>query len=179
MLSMCFAMLQNAEDEPLFEEFYNKYNKLVYYIARDNLHTHEAAEDCVQEIFMTIAKNFHNIKGFLYDNRIEGFVRVVARNVSVDNYRRNKKHILNVVEPDISDFYNISDEYFDVCDQMDLKEAIDNLPEEIKCIFYLKYICGYSGAEISQMLGIGESLIRKRCMIGRNLAKEFIERGKK
>ncbi len=175
MLSLCLTMLQDPEDEPLFEEFYNKYNKLVYYVARENLSTHELAEDCVQEVFLNFAKNFRNIKGSLNDIRIESFIRIVTKNMSVDVYRKNRRHTEKIADADISEFYNISDEEFDFCENITLKQAIDRLPEEIKTVLYLKYVCDYSGTEIAQMLGITETLVRKRCMQGRQLAKKFIE----
>ncbi len=172
---MYFALLQDSADEPLFESFYNEYNKIVYYVANDKLGNHEMAEDCVQEVFIKFAKNFHNIRTFLNDNRIEGLIRVVTKNMAVDVYRKNKRHIVNVVDTDLSDFHNISEEDFDICEKMLLKEAIDRLPEEIQSVFYLKYVMGYSGAEISQILDISEPLVRKRCLIGRQLAQKYIE----
>ncbi len=179
MLSLCLALLENQEDEPLFEEFYSKYNKLVFYIAKDKLNDHQLAEDCVQEVFCNFARNFHNIKEDLYDNKIEGLIRVVARNMAIDIYRKNRKHIANVVDADLSDFFSLSEEEFDVCDQLVLKQAIDNLPEEIKTVFYLKYVFNYSGTEIAAYLNISESLVRKRCMLGRQMAKKFIESEKR
>ncbi len=178
MLPIYWALLQDSRDEPIFEEFYNKYNKTVYYIAKEKLGTHDQAEDCVQETFFRFAKNFHNIKVFLKDYRIEGLVKVIARNTAIDIYRKNRRYYANVANADLSDFYSISDNVFDECDQMVLKDAIESLPEEIKITFYLKYVYGYSGKEIAQLLCVTESLVRKRCMIGRQLAQKYIERGK-
>ncbi len=175
MLSLCLAMIQDKEDEPLFEAFYNQYNKYVYYIAKESLKDHQLAEDCVQEVFFNFSRNFRNIKDKIYDDKFKSLVRIVTKNMAIDIYRKNKKHINNVVDADLSDFFSISDDEFDVCDQVVLKDAINSLPEEIKYVFYLKYIYNYSGAEISKLLNISETLVRKRCMIGRQLAKKFIE----
>ncbi len=159
----------------MFEDFYNKYNGLVYYIAKEKLKDHQLAEDCVQEVFVNFAKNFHNIKKNFNDNRTGSLVKIVSTNMAIDIYRKNKKHLINVVDADLSEFYSLSDDDFDMCDQVALKEAVNSLPEEIKSVFYLKYVCNYSGIEISQMLGISESLVRKRCMLGRQMAKNYIE----
>ncbi len=175
MLSMYFALLENPEDEPLFEAFYNEYKKLVYYIAFDRLGERQLSEDCVQEVFIKLAKNFHNIKDKVNDNRIEGLVRVVAKNMAIDIYRRNKSYKEHVVDADLSKFISLSEDEFDICDEIALKQAINNLPEEIKTVFYLKYVCDYSGAEISKFLDISEPLVRKRCMIGKRLVREYIE----
>ncbi len=178
MLTMYFALLQNPEDEPLFEEFYNKYNKLVYYIAKDYLNDHQLAEDCVQEVFFNFAKNFHNIKEKVNDNRVDGLIRVVAKNMAIDFYRKNKKHLKNLVDADITDFFSLNVNEFDIYDEIAMKQAINSLPDEIKTIFYLKYVCNYSGAEISKYLDISEPLVRKRCMIGRKMIIKFLESDK-
>ncbi len=175
MLPICLALLQDADDEPLFEQFYHEYNKIVYTIAVSNLNNHHLAEECVQEVFMNFAKIFHTIKKSSDEKRVEALLKISAKNMSVDVFRKNKRHIINVVDADLNDFYNISEKEFDVCEHIILKQAIDSLPEEIKDIFFLKYLYNYSGAEIAQMLGITESLVRKRCMLGRQLAKKYIE----
>ncbi len=179
MLSLCLALLQNPEDEPLFEEFYNKYHKLVFHIAKEKLQDNQLAEDCVQEVFFNFARNFHNIKGSLNDNKIGSLINIVSRNMAIDVYRKNKRHYLHTIDVDISDFRTISDDDFDVCDQLILKQAINTLPEEIKTVFYLKYVCNYRGTEIAQMMNISEPLVRKRCMIGRQMAKKYINGEKK
>ncbi len=175
MLSLCLALLQNQEDEPLFEEFYNKYHKLVFFIASENLTDPQLAEDCVQEVFINFAKNFHNIKDTLNDKRIGSLIRIISRNTAIDIYRKNKKHYLNVIDADLSDFFSVTDEDFDMCEEVVLKEAINSLPEGIKTVFYLKYACNYSGAEIAQMMNISEPLVRKRCMLGRQMVKKYID----
>ncbi len=176
MLTLCLALLENPDDEPLFTDFYNKYQKIVYYVAKDKLNEHQLAEDCAQEVFFNFAKNFHNIKERFNDNEIEGLVRIVARNMAIDIYRKNKKHYINVVDADLSEFFSITDDSdLDTCDQVLLKQAIDSLPEEIRDVFYLKYVYNYSGTEISQLLGISEPLVRKRCMLGRQMARKYIE----
>ena len=67
MLSICLALLQNPEDKLRFEEFYNKFYHVIYFIAKDHLRTKEAAEDCAQEIMIKFAKDFHNIQQDFYD----------------------------------------------------------------------------------------------------------------
>lgn len=175
MLALCLALLEEPKDEPLFEKFYYKYYTLAYAIVIQHIREQHLAEDCMQEVFANIAKNFHNIKNEQDEKRTKALVRIIARNVSIDMYRKNKKHYEHVVDADITEFFSIADDDFDICDQITLKEAIDKLPIEIQTVFYLKYVCNYNGAEISKMLGISESLVRKRCMIGRQLAKKYIE----
>ena len=175
MLTIFFAALQNAEDESQFEVFYYKYRGLVYRIAYDHVKHKQIAEDFTQEIFLQLAKNFHNISKNFDDKSVLNYVRIVSRNVSIDMYRKEKKHSDRVVEADVTDFIGLKEKDFDIFDEMQLKDAINSLPPEYQNVFYLKYVCNYSGEEISKALNISKPLVRKRCMIGMQRVKEYLE----
>lgn len=174
MLFMYFAVLQNPEDEPLFEEFYNKFYDTMFYIAKKHLHTIESAEDCAQEVMFSFAKNFHNITHDFNDKKLCNFIRLVAKAKAVDMYRKEKRHFENVVELDVEDFYNLSVKEFDVVDAITLRDAFNNIPEDYKFICYLKYYCNLSGKEISNYLNISQPLVRKRCMLGMQFVRKYV-----
>lgn len=175
MLLIYLALLENPEDEASFNEFYEKFQKTVYHIAYEHLHSKEAAEDCEQEVFMACAKNFHNISHNFDDNSVWNFVRVVSKNIAINMYRKNKRESEYVVETDINEFYSLAEPDFDVFDEIQLKGAIDNLPDEYRFIFIMKYVCNYSGEEISKIMNISHSLVRKRCMLGMQLVKKYLK----
>ncbi len=179
MLSICLTLLENPEDKLRFEEFYNRFYDTVYYIAKDHLRTRESAEDCAQEIMIRFAKDFHNIKQSFDDKSFKAYVRVVAKGISIDMYRKERKHIEHVVDADISEFIDLSVEEFDLCDEMLLKQAIDAMPESYKYIFYLKYSYGYSGAEIAAKLGMKETTVRQKCFLGMKFMRKYIEEAEK
>ncbi len=174
MLFMYFALLQNPEDEPLFEAFYDKFYDTIFYISKKHLHTKEAAEDCSHEVLMYFAKEFHNISHDFNDKKLWNYVRVVSKCMAIDIYRKEKKHINNVVDADVTDFYSVSVNEFDIYDEMQLKEAFDKMPEEYRYICYLKYVYQLSGEEISKMLNISQPLVRKRCMLGKQFVKKYL-----
>ena len=175
MLSICFAMLQNPEDKARFEEFFNKFYDTIFYVAKKHLKTVEAAEDCTQEIMEHFAKDFHNIKQDFDDAKFKAYVKIVAKGMSIDIYRKEKKHLDHVVDADFSDFYNLSEEMFDVCDVMLLKEAINAMPEVLQPVFLLKYLYEYSGEEIAEKLNLSKPLVRKRCMLGMQFVRNYIK----
>ena len=177
MLSLCLAMLQNPEDEPRFEEFFNKFYDTVFYVAKKHLNSIEAAEDCAQEVMERFAKNFHNITQDFDDAKFKRYVKIVAKGMAIDMYRKEKKHLDNIVDADISEFYNLTEEVFDVtvCDTMLIKEAIDALPEHLKSVFFMKYLYECSGEEIGRTLNMSQPLVRKRCMLGMQFVRNYIE----
>ena len=175
MLSICLALLQNQEDTPRFEEFYNKFYDLIYLIAKDHLKTKEAAEDCAQEIMIRFAKDFHNITQDFYDKKFKNYVRVISKCMAIDMYRKEKKHTENVVDADLSEFYNISVEEFEVCDKLLLKQAVDAMPESYKYVFCLKYLYELTGEEIAEKTGLTKTNVRQKCLHGMNFIKNFLK----
>lgn len=175
MLLMYFALLENPEDEPLFEEFYNRFYDTIFYIAKNHLSTVELAEDCAQEVMINLAKDFHNITHDFNDTRLCGYIKVVAKGVAIDVYRKEKRHIYNVEDADISEFTEIEAREFDIVDEITFKEAIDKMPEEYRYICYLKYFYNLPGERIAKMLNISQPLVRKRCMLGRQFIVKYFE----
>ena len=174
MLFMYLALLQNPEDELLFETFYNKFYNTIFLISKDHLKTKEAAEDCAHEVLMYFAKEFHNITHDFDDKKLCNYVRVVTKCMSIDLYRKEKKHLINVTDTDIEDFYDLAAKDFDVVDEITLKDAFNKMPEDYKFICYLKYVYNMSGEEIAKMLNISKPLVRKRCMLGRQFIVNYI-----
>lgn len=174
MLFMYFALLENPEDEPLYEVFYNRFYDNIFYIAKDHLKTKEAAEDCAHEVLMYFAKIFHTITHDFDDKKLFNFIRVVTKAMAIDIYRKEKKHLVNVVELDVEEFYNISAKDFDVVDEITLKDAFNKIPEDYRFICYLKYVYNMSGEEIAKMLNISKPLVRKRCMLGMQFLRSYI-----
>lgn len=175
MLSICLALLESPQDKRRFEEFYNKFNGMIYMIAKDHLKTKEAAEDCTQEIMIHFAKDFHNIKQDFDDKSFRSYVRVISKCIAVDMYRKEKKHLENIADADLTEFYDLSADEVDACELMTLKQAIDAMPESYRYVFCLKYYYQYSGAEISAKTGISETSVRQKCMLGMNFVKNFVK----
>ncbi len=175
MLFAYFALLENPEDEPLFEEFYNKFYDTIFYIAKKHLKTIESAEDCAHEVLISFAKNFHNITHDFNDKKLYNFISIVTQAKAVDMFRKEKKHIYNVADADISEFYDIEAKEFDVIDVITLKEAFEKMPEEYRYICYLKYVLNITGEQIARMLDISQPLVRKRCMLGRQFVIKYFE----
>lgn len=174
MLALCLALLENPEDEPRFELFYNKFYKTIFFIAKDHLHDIQLSEDCAQEVLMVCAKNFHNLSKDFNDPKLRNFIKVVSKCVAIDMYRKSQRRTDNVASVDVSEFRGVAEKDFDIFDEMQLKEAIDKMPDDYKYIFYLKYVCDYTGAEIAKMLDMSQPLVRKRCMLGMQFVKQYL-----
>lgn len=169
-------MLENKEDESRFTEVYKKYRSLVYYIVKKRVGSLRMTEECVQEVFCVIAKNFHHIGEDIYDKKVKNYVCAIADAVAVDMYRKNIKHEENIVNQDISNFRTIGEEDFDFYDEIDVRNAIESLPEEYKTVIILKYVYDLTGKEIASICNISHTLVRQRILRAKNIMKKYLER---
>lgn len=76
----------NTEDN--VEEFYEKYNKLIYKVAYDMTKDYHLAEDICQETFAKLC----GYPGCINEKRAKSWLIVVAANLIRDHYRKGGKY---------------------------------------------------------------------------------------
>ncbi len=134
--------------ENVFEEFYNKYYKLVFKISFSVLKNYENSEDVTQEVFAKIYK----LSSDKFPTKKEvSWLYTVTKNESI-TYLRKIKNAEN-----IDDMYKISDDNEDIEEIISkdkYNRIIENLPEIEKEIVSLKILGGLSFKEISKLLSI-------------------------
>ena len=55
-------MIETDEDKSKFEEIYQEYRNLMYYVAYKRMQHEQDAEDVVHHVFVKIAENIKNIE---------------------------------------------------------------------------------------------------------------------
>ena len=61
MMNLFLTLLDSEEEKSKFEKVYEKYRKLMHYVAKGILADDQLAEDAVQEAFFRSAKNFYKV----------------------------------------------------------------------------------------------------------------------
>lgn len=173
MLSFYLSLIDTQEGKIKFEEMYNKYKNLMLYIAFDILKDNYLAEDAVHMAFMKIVSNFKEYN-FEDDNKTKSFVAILAKNTAISMYRKRKKTIeINIenLSREKYDFDSISEEM-----KVDfIKEEIKNMNDVYKDVLMLKYFNDFDNKEISKILEISESTVRKRLERARKILEEKLK----
>ena len=148
------------EEQEKFDQLYNAYSKLMYYIAFDVLKDEGLAQDAVQEAFINISKSFSKIKE-KDCQELKGFIVVVIRRVAINMYNKRKRN--NVVsfeelyEKGILSKHGLKE---DSTFQNDFTESAEDnkvvyyirkLPEKYADIMLFYYVYGYTADEIAKM----------------------------
>ncbi|MEM9361892.1 MAG: RNA polymerase sigma factor [Bacteroidota bacterium] len=138
------------------ELLYKKYYGYVIAICLAYCKDKDIAKEVVNDIFMKV---FDNIQSYDPMQPFKGWLRRIAVNSSIDELRKNKKHMnhLNIAEP-ATELPSI-----DLVDNLTVDEIyqfLSQLPEILRIVFNLYEVEGYSHKEIANLIGIGESSSR-------------------
>lgn len=120
----------------------------------------EAAQDCTQEVFLSIWKS---IKKFEYRGELSftAWLYTIANNVVVSYVRkRNRVQQVSLTpELGITDTKATDTDYL-ICDRLMLREAIRRLTLEQQQVITLKFFVGMSNLEIAAILGRSEGAVK-------------------
>lgn len=167
-------LIDSEEDKNKFELLYEKYRKLMFYIANKILNDTYLAEDAVHHAFIRIIENLDKIKE-VDCHKTKSFVVTIVRNHSINVYHQRKRHPLIPIEEIECSF---AEDLYQGLDEQDILVAtVLKLPIIYKEVLTLKYVQEYSNIEIAQILGITEVTVRKRLERSKSKMKQILKEG--
>lgn len=145
-----------------------KYYSAIYQYCFLHIHNRECAEDLAQETF---ARFFEALMKDTAVTKVKSYLYSIAGNTIKNHYKR-KKEILMDQLPEIA-----ADDMADLEIRMDIEQAVDRFPEEIKEITILFFFQGLKQKEISKLLNIKLSLVKYRVAKAKELLSKQLEVG--
>jgi RNA polymerase sigma-70 factor (ECF subfamily) len=128
------------------------------------------AEDNLQEGFIKV---FTYLKNFRHEGSLEGWVRRIMVNASLEKFR--KQNVMYPVE-DISiyDSKNYSNDTIEKITADELIELIQELPPRYRMVFNLFVMEGMNHKEIAEMMKISEGTSKSNLARGREILKRKV-----
>lgn len=118
------------------------------------------AEDCVQD---AVFAAYGQRQEFLTSGQFKAFLYSCVRNNAVTILRKNQSHD-NYMSQRHEEDYNLDNAIIEQ-ETLDLLfAAIEGLPDDLRRIFELSYEKGLKNAEVAELLGVSESMVKKRKM---------------
>ncbi|MBQ4570573.1 MAG: sigma-70 family RNA polymerase sigma factor [Bacilli bacterium] len=155
--------------EQQFDYVYNEYAKELYNIAYGYTLNREDSIDIMQNAYVVLLESN---KKFESNEHIKYFLIRVTINESIDLLKSAYKKKVVKDNDILVKFPEIKKEEL----PYDLSLIVNNLPEKYKTIIVLYYYDDMKIKDISNVLRISESAVKKRLERARNLIKEIIER---
>lgn len=153
-------------DKKKVEKVFNEYRNVLYFFVNSFLKDKDKSQDIVQEVFIRLYKEkneIYNLKGWLFR---------VAKNLVIDDLRRNKRFIYLNEETEIEDENeNLRRNYL----KSILKREIESLPKIYKDFFILRDVEGYSYEEIARKFKVPLGTVKTRVFRARIYLREKLK----
>ena len=158
--------------EKQFDYVYNEYAKELYNIAYGYTRNRDDSIDIMQNSYVVLLESN---KKFESNEHIKYFLIRVTINESLDLLKSASKKRVIKINDVVVNFPETKKEEL----PYDLSEIVNTLPEKYKTIIILHYYDDMKIKDISNVLKISESAVKKWLERARNLIKEIIERNYK
>ena len=158
--------------EKQFDYVYNEYAKELYNIAYGYTRNRDDSIDIMQNAYVVLLESN---KKFESNEHIKYFLIRVTINESLDLLKSASKKRVIKNNDVVVNFPETKKEEL----PYDLSEIVNTLPEKYKTIIILHYYDDRKIKDISYVLKISDSAVKKRLERARNLIKEIIERNYK
>ena len=162
--------LDGAAFRTIIEQFQDMACGYAYALVRDPIQ----AQDVVQESFLLA---WHRLEQLDCPSAFPAWLRSIVRSVAMTELRRRRPvSIPPEVEAQIASFTDSpADDLLRSEEVMEIRRAIDQLPERLRTSVILHYVDGYQIDDVAAFLGIGVDTAKKRLQRGREHMKKRLE----
>ena len=162
-----------------FEELYDRYSARAFRIARSVCRDYGAAEDAVQEAFVSIFKNRASYQS--HRGTVAAWVLMVALSRAIDVSRVRAKHATRRASDDslaaLPEPADVMEQAGARIDATRVRTALAALPEEQREAITLAYYGELTHTEIAERLGIPFGTVKGRIRLGLNKVRLDFARG--
>lgn len=170
MLGVCMALIDDDDDISAFEILYKECKSKAYIIAYNILKNESLAEECVSEVFFSVAKNFKKVNN-LTSYEKQKYVVISVRNKAFNILTKEKNNTSNLPYED--DIYFNDDKYSEF-DKDKWSDFIRKLNKTDRDILYLVCVQGMDYKEIADSFGISYAAAKQRYWTAKNNLKRII-----
>lgn len=135
----------------LYHVFSDRVFRFIYYRVQDR----PRAEDLTNEVFVRMLESVENFRpsGDDASLALTGWIFTIARNLLIDDYRRQK---IRATEPLPEGDEELADDSFDVdlhLTRAELQNALTQLTEEQQTVLLLRFEEGFTSVQVAKMMG--------------------------
>lgn len=140
---------EGSSERAAFDRLYHEQGSPVRNFLRLSVRNFSIAEDLTQETFL----HFWRRRGAVDLRRggVKAYLFGIARKKAADWWRRNKDHTAAGTEPVSS-----------AADTLPIRDAMNQLPEEMRSVLWLREVEGYSYEELADILNVPLGTVRSR-----------------
>lgn len=163
-----FLLIQKVKNgnEEAGEQLVKKYYASIYQYCFLHVRNRDYAEDLTQDTFVRFFEALGKYKNY---GKTKSYLYCIAGNI-IKNYYKKKKELLIEEFPEIPE-----NNMHDMETRLDIEQAVDHLPEELKETAILFFFQELKQREIADLLNINVSLVKYRISKAKKILSECLE----
>ena len=154
-------------DPDAFGELFRRHRDRMWAVALRTTGNRELASDCVQDAFISAFRRASSYRG---DAAVTTWLHRIVVNACLDRLRRDKP-TSQLPEYELADRRH-AEASVDV--RLDVRQALDRLPEGQRLALILVDMHGLSVLEAAQVLDVAEGTVKSRCSRGREAMAQML-----
>lgn len=170
---MYLTIIDSKEGQQKFEFIYNRYKKLMFYIANKILGDTRDSEDTVHDAFLKIIEIIDDIKD-VESPQTRSLIVTITENKAIDLYRKRQRKTVLPFEEEYLGVPNCSD-IESVEDNEVVTKAIASLSGKYREVLFLKYSHGYSIDEMALILSMSKENVKKTIQRARRKLEQALK----
>jgi RNA polymerase sigma-70 factor (ECF subfamily) len=187
------ALVERAQagDLNAFETLVSRYERRIWALAKQMLQHDQDAEDVVQDTFLTALEHLHALR---HGERFGAWLKQIATRLAYRVLAKRKRmpteslDALLSEDPDeeetmpprpqlVADWRDSPEALLQRKETMRLiEEALQQLPEKYRVVFWLRDVEQLSTRETAEALGISEANVKVRLLRARLMLREYLTR---
>ncbi|MBQ4547064.1 MAG: sigma-70 family RNA polymerase sigma factor [Oscillospiraceae bacterium] len=181
MITMMISAIENDFQREFITEIYKKYYSAMLKKAFSLLDNTEDAEELVQEVFADLIARVDSVMT-VEQKKLPAYLMSAVKYCAYDENRKQSRwHFVDIESEEIGhipDDGPIPEElYLKTEAIVELKSALEKIPEKYKNLLEFKYILGLSDSELSAKFKISEGAVRTSLMRARRKACSVMREG--
>ena len=152
-----------AGDPDSFGELFRRHRDQMWALALRTTHDPELAADAVQEAFISAFRGADSFRG---EAAVTTWLHRIVVNSCLDRLRRIKP-VVHLLDADLSVLADTRDHHHSVDVRIDIRAALERLPEGQRMALILVDMHGLKIAEAAGILNVAEGTVKSRCARGR------------
>jgi RNA polymerase sigma-70 factor (ECF subfamily) len=160
-------------DRKCQEMLYHTFSNIMYGVCLSYTKNKDEAKDVLQEGFIKVFKNIHK---YNEEKNLEGWVRKIMVNTSIDFYRVRARKNIHINIDNVPDVQMVDYSILEAISANEILNLIQKLPEGAKIIFNLHVLEGYTHDEIANMLDIAEGTSKSQFWRAKKLLQQMLNK---
>ena len=152
-----------AGDPDAFGELFRRHRDRMWALAMRTTRDPEVAADAVQEAFISAFRGADSFRG---EAAVTTWLHRIVVNSCLDRLRRMKP-VVQLPDTELSALADTHDHHHSVDVRLDVRAALEQLPEGQRMALVLVDMHGISVTEAASILNVAEGTIKSRCARGR------------